>query len=332
MVERGVRVMLPSEFSRADCIGFAELADEEGIDTIWIPETWGRNSVILMTQVAERISSSAICSGIFNVYSRSPGLVAMTAAGIADVAETNVRIGLGASGPTVVEDFHGCAFEEPLRRTHEFIEILRTFLSGDTANYDGAVFELSGFSLTPPVEYDIPIYNAAMGDANLRLTGEYADGWLPLLVPLDGFAESIDSVEVGTERAGRSIDDVDIAPYITTCISDDEPERARDIARGNIAFYVCAMGDFYYNSVRSHGYREETERMREAWQAGDRDRARSAVTDEMLDAFAISGDSEQAQSLFHRYVDAGVDMPIAYIPPSTPDAFVRTTIQKFARL
>lgn len=331
MDSKGLRLPLPSEQGRATCIGFAELADECGIDTVWVPETWSRNSVVLMTQLAERLEHATVASGITNIYSRTPGLVAMTAAALADVGG-GFRLGLGASGPAVVQDFHGQPFERPLRRTREYIEIVNSLLAGEELDYDGEIFELSGFSLEDPVEADVPIYVAAMGENNLRLTGEFADGWLPLFVPVHEMADAIDTIAVGAARRDRSVDDVDVSPFVVTCISADDPEGARAQVRGMLAFYVGAMGDFYYRTVGRFGYEDEADAIRSAWDDGDTDAARAAVTDEMLDAFAIAGSPAHAADRLAAYDDEGVDSVVAYVPTRAEPELIRETVEAFADL
>lgn len=331
MARRGLRLPLPSEHGRETCIEFAELADDRGIDAVWVPETWSRNSVVLMTQLAERLESATVASGIVNIYSRTPGLVAMTAAALADVGE-GFRLGLGASGPAVIENFHGQSFERPLRRTREYIEVVNRLLAGEELDYDGDIFQLSGFSLEDPVEYDVPIYVAAMGENNLRLTGEFADGWLPLFVPIHAMDDALATIDEGAARRDRSIEDVDVAPYVVTCISDDDPEGARDHVRGMLAFYVGGMGEFYYRTVGRFGYEAEADAIRSAWEAGETGRAREAVSDEMLAAFAIAGSPETAAERLSAYDSAGVDVPVAYVPTKAPPELVRETIEQFASL
>jgi coenzyme F420-dependent oxidoreductase len=332
MRARALRLPPLSGTTRTQCLEYAALADRLGIDAIWVGEAWGRNAVVLLTQIAERVDDADVGAGIFNVYSRTPGLIAMTAAALSDVAPAGVRIGLGASGPAVVEHFHGRAFESPLRRTRECIEIVDALLSGETGEYDGRVFDLSGFALDPPATHDVPVYNAAMGEKNLELTGEFADGWLPLYVPVERFERAIATIERGARRRDRSIEDVDVAPYLLTCVSDDDPGAARDAVRGVIAFYVGAMGEYYHRTVSRFGYAAEADRIRAAWRDGERERARAAVTDEMLDAFAVCGSSETAAASLERFEAAGVDTPVGALPSTASEELLRETIDGFARL
>lgn len=332
MASKGIRLPLPSEESWSDCLEIGETADDLGIDTIWVPEMWGRNSVILSTQLAERIDTADLCSGIFNIYGRSPGLMAMTASGLAAVTDGQYRLGIGTSGPAVVENVHGQPFEAPLPRTREYIEIIEAFLAGETVDYEGRVFDMSGFALDPPAEHNVPIYLGAMGEHNLRLVGQFADGWLPLFVPRSGYEQAFEHIEIGADRRDYSVDNIDIAPYILTCISESDPEAARDLVRGAMAFYVGAMGDFYYNAVRRFGFEDVADAIRERWQNGDYDAARSSITDKAIDDFAIAGTPEKAANQLAKFRDAGVDSPIAYIPPKASTKRIKQTIEIFASL
>lgn len=332
MPSKGIRLPLPSEQDWTKCIEFAEQADEAGIESVWVPETWGRNSVILATQVIERVDSADICSGIFNIYSRSPGLMAMTAAGLADISDGQFRLGIGTSGPAVVENFHGSEFDAPLRRTREFIEIINAFVDGERVDYDGKLFDLDGFALDPPTAYDVPVYVAAMGEHNRRLTGEFADGWLPIFVPLGQFEDAYEAIETGAQRRDHSFDDIHIAPYVLACISEDEPDEARRLVKQAMSFYIGAMGDFYYNNVKGFGYEEAADAIRDNWENGDHTAAADAVTETMVDDFALAGTPEEAGERLRQYYDEGVEMPVAYMPPKAPTEFIRETIDHFAEL
>lgn len=306
---------------------YATLAEEQGLDSIWIGESWGEASVPLITLLLQRTESIDVCAGIFNIYARTPGLTAMTANTLADVGGNRFRMGLGTSGPAVIENFHGVEFDHPLRRTREYIEIIRGLLSGDRVEYSGELFELSGFSLDMVQHYEVPLYVAAMGETNRQLAGEFADGWMPLLVPNTGLDHALKAVERGCSRGNRSLGDVDVTPWIPTCISERDPQAARDHVRSLIAFYVGAMGEYYANAAKSFGYGDEAEAIRAGWQENRLSGAEAEVTDEMLAAFGAAGTPSQAAECFERFREAGADSPVAYIPSRwAGDEIVRETI------
>ena len=306
---------------------YATLAEEQGLESIWVGEAWGTAAVPMHTRLLERTETIDVCSGIFNIYARTPGMTAMTANTLAEIGDGRFRVGLGTSGPAVIENFHGVEFERPLRRTREYVEIIRALLAGERVDYDGELFDLSGFSLDADTHHECPIYVAAIGETNRQLAGEFADGWIPLLVPNSGLEEALEAVERGAERGDRSVDDIDVAPWVPTCISETDPEAAREHVRSLIAFYVGAMGDFYANSVTSFGFGEEADAIQAGWEEDRQAGAEAGVTDEMLEAFGAAGTPAEAAESFERFGEAGADSPVAYLPAKwADDDLLRETI------
>jgi coenzyme F420-dependent oxidoreductase len=324
MLARGVTL---GSRGRENLFEYATLAEDAGLESIWIGESWGPSSVPLLTQLLERTDSIDVCSGIFNIYTRTPALIAMTANTLADVGDGRYRIGVGASGPAVVEDFHGVEFEAPLRRTREYIEIVRALLRGNRVDYNGELFNLSGFALDVDTYHECPIYVAAIGETNRQLAGEFADGWMPLLIPNVALDDALVAVERGADRGGRSLDEVDISPWVPTCISEADPDAAREHVRSIIAFYIGAMGDYYANAASDFGFSEEANAIQAGWTDDRHVGAKAAVTDEMVATFGAAGTPSEAARSFKRFVDAGADSPIAYIPSKwASDELVRETI------
>jgi coenzyme F420-dependent oxidoreductase len=313
---------------REDLFEYATLAESEGVEAVWVGESWGPASVPVMTQLLERTDTIDVCSGIFNIYSRTPGLVAMTANTLAEVGDGRFRVGIGASGPAVIENFHGVEFERPLRRTREYIEVIRGFLRGDRVDYDGNFFDLSGFQLDVDTYHECPIYVAAMGETNRQLAGEFADGWMPFILPSSGLEDALEAVRRGASRGDRDPDDIDVAPWVPTCISENDPEAARRHAASVVGFYVGAMGDYYANAVTDFGFGEEADAIQAGWEDDGPSGATAAVTDEMVDEFCAAGTPAQAAESFERYAAAGATSPVAYLPAqSAPAEMLRGTVE-----
>jgi coenzyme F420-dependent oxidoreductase len=316
------------DLSRAETLEYGVLAEEQGLESMWVGESWGTASVPILTQLLERTDEIDVCSGIFNIYNRTPGLVSMTANTLAEIGDGRFRLGLGASGPAVIEDFHGVEFDRPLRRTREYVEIVRAFLAGERVEYDGEVFDLSGFALDVEEYHECPIYVAAMGETNRQLAGEFADGWMPLLVPSTSLGDALEAVERGAARGDRSPSEIDVTPWVPTCISEENPDEARDHVRSLIAFYVGAMGEYYANAASSFGFGEEAEAIQAGWRKDRQTGAEAGVTEEMIDAFGAAGTPAEAAESFERFGDAGADSPVAYLPSRwAGGAALRETIE-----
>ncbi len=312
---------------REDLFDYVTIAEERGLDSIWVGESYGAAAVPLLTRLLERTDSIDVCSGILNVYARTPALVAMTANSLATLDDGRFRLGLGTSGPAVIEDFHGVDFERPLRRTREYVEVVRAFQSGERVDYDGDLFDLSGFALDADRTYETPIYLAAMGEGNRELAGALADGWIPLMVPNTALDDALGAVRAGADRHGRSLADVDVAPWVPTCVSDQDPEAAREAVRSLIGFYIGAMGNYYANAATAFGFGDEADAIRAGWRENHQTGADAAVTDEMIDAFGVAGSPAEAAASAERFVDAGADNPIAYVPAKwADDSLVRETV------
>lgn len=331
MVELGIR--LPKGDTLEESTEYGRLAESAGVSSIWVSEGWKRNSVPTMEHLLEHTDEPDVCAGIFNIFSRTPGLIAMTARGFCDTYGERFRIGLGASAKPVVESFHGMEFESPLRRTREYIEIVNTLLAGEELDYSGRFFELSGFSLQDlDRAYEVPLYNAAMGETNLKLTGEFADGWLPHLFPVTGYDRAISILETGAEKRGRSVDDLTVAPYLPTCISDERPDEAEDHVRGLLGRYVGGMGNYYHRTVSEAGYGDAADAIQAEWQDGNYEAAKANVSADLLRDCSVCGTVDEAAESIRRFRSAGADEPVAYVPPRAPDPLIRETIQNLARI
>ena len=204
-----IGLMLP-ETADAGGAEFAVRAEGRGYESVWQGELWGENSFAEMAAVAERTSDVRIGTGIVNVFSRSPAVLAMGANSLDRLSDGRFVLGVGVSTPKAIEDLHGMSFEQPIRRTHEAVELVRLFTSdADSVDYDGKVFDVADF---PGLSADVPVYNAALGPANRRVTARLCDGWLPNMVP---YSELESAFEYVAEHA-READRGHMSPRTTT--------------------------------------------------------------------------------------------------------------------
>lgn len=301
------------------------IADELGYDSIWLGESWGYELFTSMADLVRATRRIKVGAGIANIYSRSPALIASTVATLDERSGGRILLGLGPSGANVIEHWHGVPFEKPVRRTREYVEIIRMILRGEKLIYHGEIFNLErGFKLrfTPP-RPDLPIYIAAMGPKNVVQTGEIADGVLPIYWPGHKWHELREQLDEGARIAGRPPHSAAIAPYITCIILDEsanEEDRAaaRSAAAAPLAYYIGRMGVYYAQMLARHGYGKEVEAIQEGWKQGMKG-AIAAVTPELLDATAIVGTPGEVVAKLDQWVAEGVDEPILSMPAGQPD-------------
>ena len=284
----------------------AVLAEELGYSCITMGESWGEDALTSLAQLAAVTTRIRIGSSIVPVFARSPANLAMTALNMDRMSQGRFFLGLGTSGRLVIEDFHGEKFAKPLTRMREYIDILRKAARGERLDHDGEFFHTKRFQLRfPPYRANLPIYIAALSPPSLRLTGELADGWLPIFLAPARMAAAVVELKAGAEAAGRTLSDIAISPQVSIYVTDDV-QAARDRERPHIAFYIGGMGVFYHAYMHRIGFGAEADRVRAAFAAKDRDGAAKLVTDEMVDAVTILGNPKQCREQMQRFFDAGV--------------------------
>jgi coenzyme F420-dependent oxidoreductase len=317
------------DITKAELIEIGRLSEDLGYDSIWVPEMWGRDAFSLLTILALNTKRVKLGTGIVPVFSRTPAIIAQTIATLDEISEGRMILGLGASGPIVIRDWHGVEFREPLKRTREYVEIIRMVLSGERVNYDGEIFKLKNFRLQfTPVRKRVPIYIASLGPKNIQLTGEIADGWIPFLAPPEFLQDG--RRELARARAkGRGLNHVEVCPYIPACIYKDDDSSKR-LAREFIAYYMGGMGTYYHKMISRYGFKHEAERIVEAWKKGNKNQAIEGVSDGMLGSIAIVGSKDEGKKRLEGYMNAGADLPIIIFPPKSPRDMVRETIRGLA--
>ncbi len=312
-------------------------AEAAGFDSVWAAEAYGSDTATVLGWLAANTEKIRIGSAIFQMPGRTPAMTAMTAATLDHLSGGRMILGIGSSGPQVAEGWHGQPFARQLRRTREYVEILRKALARERLEYHGEIYTLplpdgpgKALKLTiGTVQERIPIYIAAIGPKNTQLTGEIADGWLPTFFSPERVAEFRELLEEGAARAGnppsqgagaKKIDEsFDIAPSVNVSI-DDDIERARDALRPLVALYVGGMGsrdkNFYNALVRRYGFEEAADEVQNLYLEGKKDEAARALPDELIDQTSLVGPKERVAERLAVYRDAGVGSLIC-----TPMAF-----------
>ena len=309
-----------------DVAAFAARAEELDYDSVWTGELWGRDAFVALTRAAEATDSVDLGTAITNVYGRSPATIAQAGATLDEASDGRARLGLGTSTPKAVEDLHGMAFDNPPRRMHEATELVKLFLDSEgRVGYDGEIFEVADF---PSLGRDVPVYAAALGPANRRATGRTADGWLPHNIPFEHLSDAFETVAETAREAGRDPDDIEVAPYVPSAVSDDRAEAIR-AARGHIAYYV-GSGEGYRKAV-AQSVPDGADAVAEAWRDGDREGARAAVTEEMIAGLTVAGTPEEAREQFDAVAALDViDEPLVVIPDGSPKELVEQTVAALA--
>ena len=316
-----------------DVISIAQQADRLGYHSFWTGESWGRDVFTVLTMVACHTKNLRLGAGIVNVFSRTPAIIAQTVASLDILSKGRAILGLGSSGRIVVENWHGVPFDSPLARTREYIDIIRVALAGEPVNHQGKFYQMDRFRMiSPPVQERVPIYIASLGPKNLALTGELADGWLPIWAHRDRIPEIKEDIGAAAAKAGRNIADVTVAPYIMCYAASDSQDLAHGdrLLRDHMAYYIGGMGSYYFDSFSRAGFAGEAQAVREAWSSGNREQAGAAVSDRMLESVAVLGTPEQCRSQLTKFREAGVDLPIATFPHGTSLDAITRTIQALA--
>ena len=294
---------------------FAVEAERLGAASIWSREAWGFDAVTPPAYLAGKTTSIKLGTGIMQVGSRSPANVAMTAMSLNSISGGRFILGLGTSGPQVIEGWHGVPFARPIRRTRELIEIVRMATSGERVEYDGEVYTLplpggEGRALRSAAEPSfVPIYVAALGPANLRLAGELADGWMGGSFIPETAEVFLEHIRTGAARAGRSLDSFDIHIPLSVEFTDDVDEALKRHSRG-YGFTFGAMGsarnNFYKNAFARQGFADEVNLVQRLWIEGRRDEARDQVPTELARKANLIGTPEMVRERLRVYRDAGV--------------------------
>jgi F420-dependent oxidoreductase-like protein len=304
---------------RVDIVERVRVADDLGVDSVWAAEAWGRDAFSILTQLALTTKTIKLGTAIVNVFSRTPAVLAMTFGTLDELSGGRAIIGLGSSGANVVEHWHGVKFEKPATRLREYIDIINTIMRQKRLMYDGQIFKLErGFTMQfATVRDHIPTFIASITPKSMVQTGEIADGWIPIYWPKDKFQSGIDLLMEGVAKAGKTRDDLTVAPALVMQITDAGDEASiRAQARAPIAFYVGRMGTFYYEMLTRNGFGDEVGKIREGWANRDPRAAAAAVSDRMLDQTAVVGPLDKCKDEIDERRALGMDLPIIQMPGS----------------
>jgi F420-dependent oxidoreductase-like protein len=313
--------------------------EQAGLDLAWVAEAYTFDAVSYMGYLAAKTKTVQIGAGILPIYTRTPSLIAMTAAGIDALSGGRCVLGLGASGPQVIEGFHGVAYDKPLARTREIIDICRTVwkreekLVHQGPNYFIPLPEGQGTGLgkplkliNHPVRPEIPVYIASLGEKNVELTAEVADGWLPLFfVPEKAKDVFGASLAAGAAKRSPDLGPLDVCAGGLVAIGEEKDVAGiRDFMRPMVALYVGGMGakgkNFYNALVSKYGYEKEAAEIQDLYLAGKKDEAAAKVPAELLELTNLCGPEGYIKERLAAFKEAGVTvLNVTPIGPSQPE-------------
>ena len=309
--------------------GFKEAADNvaeleaAGLDLVWVAEAYGFDGASLMGYLAARTETVQIAAGIIPIYTRTPTLIAMTAAGVDALSDGRCQLGLGASGPQVIEGWHGVPYTAPLGRTREIVEVCREVWAREAKlehhgkYYDMPLPDGEGTGLgkplkiiTHPVRSRIPIWIASLGPKNVAMTAEIADGWMPILFdPAKARNVWGDDLDAGAAKRSTDLDELMITAGGLLAIGDDVKGHL-DFVRPMVALYVGGMGakgkNFYNDLFTRYGYEEEAAKIQDLYLDGKKEEAAAIIPTDFLEAISLIGPEGHIKDRLAAFDEAGV--------------------------
>jgi len=319
------------QYDRKAVLRSAQLAEDLGYDSIWIPEAWGYEQFQLLTEIALHTKRLKLATGIANVFSRSAALLAMSAATLDEISEGRAILGLGTSGKNVIENLHGVPYRKPLTRLRETIGILRTLWRGGRLSPElSTLFDARHFKLEmTPLRKDIPIYVASLQEAAIREVGRLADGWVPTFWPYKHLKDGIALLAEGAAQSGRDASAIEVAPFVAVIPLDDR-NMARSLIKPLVSFYIGGMGVYYHAMFCRYGFADNANLVRDLYNTGDRKQAAAAVSDELIDAIAICGPPAYCHEKLAEWRDNGVGTALVNLPAGVPFEMIEQLLRGVA--
>lgn len=299
-----------------ELVDYTVAADAMGVDYVWSAEAWGMDAVVPLAYLAAKTQHIKLGTGIIQISSRVPPMIAMTAQSLRTVSNNRFVLGLGVSGPQVVEGLHGASFAKPLSRLRECVDIIKLGLASERIAYEGEHYclprpggEGKPIRLSQPPQADLPLYLATLGPKAMEMTGELANGWLGTSFMPEQADIFLEPLQRGLAKSGRTLADIDVQVGGSLEI-DDDVERLIDARRPAMAFTLGGMGsaktNFYNDAFKRAGYAEAAEEVQALWVSGDKEAAIRAVPDEMVLKTNLIGTREMIVERIKAYAAAGV--------------------------
>jgi F420-dependent oxidoreductase-like protein len=325
----GIQIPYTEMHDREATIALTRVAEDAGFSSLWASELYSFDVFTTLTQLALATAGIGVGTNVANIYARSPAMLGATAASLDQISGGRLLLGIGASGPQVVEGWHGVPYDRPLRRTEEVIDVVRSVLRRDRLRLAGGGSQAArGLRLiNPPLRPGIPIYVAAIGPRNIELAAAKADGWLPIFFSTDKapavFGPSLDA---GFARAGRTREGFGVLPLVPAFLGDRR--TGLDLVRLFAGFYIGGMGskdvNFYNRLVSRYGYADEAARIQDLFLSGHKQEAFQAVPDALADEVSLVGDAARIRDRLAAFAEAGATGVI--VAPLSPDPEERRAV------
>jgi F420-dependent oxidoreductase-like protein len=321
--------------------------EQAGLDVAWVPEVYGFDAATVMGFLAARTARIQIGAAILPIYSRTPALIAMTAAGLDHVSDGRAILGLGSSGPQVIEGWHGVAFDRPVERTREIVEICRRVWRREVITHAGSCYQIplppeqgTGLGkplkmITRPPRARIPIFVAALGPKNVEMTAEVAEGWLPIFyVPEQAHTIWGDALRRGMSKRSPTLGRLEVVAGGLLAIGE-RVEHLRELERPRLALYIGGMGargrNFYNDLVCRYGFEREAAAIQDLYLAGRKDEAAALVPVGLIESTSLVGPAAYVKERIAAYRESGVTIlnvnPVGDGDPSRAIEQVREWIE-----
>ena len=317
-------ISLPIPPDASACIERAQWAEREGFDGAWLADVGGLDAMTLTAALAMRTERLRLGLAVVPAFTRTPALFASTVMTLSHLAPRRFVMGLGSSSHAMIEAWHGIPFEKPVARVRETAQVMRAMLAGERVDFDGETLRSHGYRLPIPVRSEVPIYLAGLRAKMLEMAAEVGDGVILNMYPTDALPKMMKHIKLGAERAGRSLDQVEIVSRLHTIVTDDEA-AAREIFRQRFAPYFATP--VYNKFLAWCGHDAAAHTIDEGWKEKDRAKTTGALSDELVDKIAVIGSAEKCRETVREHIRQGVTTPI--INPIMTE-FLDETFEAFA--
>ncbi len=296
------------DHSLKDILAYGRVAEKLGYDGFWLTEESGKEAFSVLSLLSKATRKIRIGTGIVNIYSRTPTLLAMSTSTLDEISQSRAFLGLGTGGIGFITRGHGLQIIDPINRMKEYVTLIRKLIAWERFSYDGTYFHIKEFQLRQrPPRREVPIYLAGLNPKMQQLAGEVADGTIVNMLTDEGIKEIRENIRIGAERSGR--DPSKIGIYTLSMTLCGKEEDAMEAMKKTVAFY-CAS-PHYHHILSGAGYGDDAKRIKELWDQNKHDEALKLVSDELVKSVTLSGTPREIRKRIREYISAGV-YPIVY--------------------